>query len=48
MRTYRITIIMPSGQFCIFNGEYEDGFAACIEYIDGFPQAKSITARRLP
>lgn len=48
MRTYRITIIMPTGQFCIFTGDFEDGASACIQCMEDFPEAKRISARRMP
>ena len=47
MPTYQISIVMLSGQFCIFTAEFESGADACIQCMEDFPEAKRISARRI-
>ena len=48
MRSFLITITMPDGSQGTHPGLYPDGFAAWMQAIDNFPDAKRISARRLP
>ena len=48
MRTFLIKITMPDGSQGQHNGLYQDGFDAVIQAITTFPDAKCISARRLP
>jgi hypothetical protein len=48
MKTYLIHITMPDGSHGRHNGLYVDGFDAVIHALDLFPDAKRISARRLP
>ena len=48
MRTYQIIVIMPTGARGHYTGIFEDGFAACIQCMEDFPEAKRISVRRLP
>jgi hypothetical protein len=47
MKTFRITITMPDGSQGRCMGIYSDGFAAVIDVMTTFPDAKRISARRL-
>lgn len=48
MRSYLIHITMPDGSQGRHHGLYTDGFEAVIHAIEHFPDAKRISARRLP
>lgn len=48
MKTYALTITQANGAQLRYLGLYSDGFAAAIDAIDTFPDAKRISARRLP
>lgn len=48
MRTFIITVTLPSGLQGEFFGLFTDGFAAAIEAIENFPNARRIGVRRLP
>lgn len=48
MKTYLIRITMPDGSNGHHHGLYADGFAAVIYALSTFPDAKRISARRLP
>ncbi|MDD5031295.1 MAG: hypothetical protein PHH58_17670 [Rhodoferax sp.] len=48
MRPYLIRITMPDGSQGQHHGLYTDGFAAVIYALTTFPDAKRISARRLP
>lgn len=48
MKKYQVTITMPDGSQGEHYGVYEDGFAAVIAAIGAFPQARRVSARRLP
>lgn len=47
MRSFLIVIVMRDGSRGEHHGLYSDGFAAVIQAIDYFPDAKRISARRL-
>ena len=46
MRSYLIEITMPDGSQGQHHGLYPDGFAAVIQAMTTFPDAKRISARR--
>ncbi len=48
MNTYRIRIRMPDGSQGNCLGLFSDAFAAILQILEDFPDAKSITARRVP
>lgn len=48
MHHYLIKITMPDGSSGQHHGLYADGFAAAIFALENFPDAKRISARRLP
>ncbi len=48
MRTYTMTITQQDGTQLRCLGIYSDGFNAIVAAIDNFPNAKRISARRLP
>lgn len=48
MRTYLIQITMPDGSQGRCYGLCSDGCAAVIQALENFPDAKRISARRLP
>lgn len=48
MRTYLILITMCDGAQGQHSGLYADGFDAVIYALDTFPDARRISARRLP
>jgi len=48
MKTYRITITLPDGTQDGGLGIYSDGFNAVIDAMTNFPNAKRISARRMP
>lgn len=48
MRSYLIQITMPDGSQGQHHGLYADGFCAAMYALEHFPDAKRISARRLP
>lgn len=48
MRTFLILLTLRDGTQCAHHGLYADGFDAVISAINHFPDAKRISARRLP
>lgn len=48
MKTYRILITQSNGSRCLISGLYSDGFEAVIQTMTTYPDAKRISARRLP
>ncbi len=48
MKTYRITITMSDGSQGLCLGIYSDGFSAVIDVMTTFPDARRISARRIP
>ena len=48
MRIYLILITMGDGSQGSHNGLYADGFDAVIYALESFPDARRISARRLP
>lgn len=48
MHSYLITITMADGSQGQHNGLYADGFLAAMYAMEHFPDAKRISARRLP
>lgn len=48
MHPYLIKVTMPDGSQGQHHGLYADGFDAVISAINHFPDAKRISARRLP
>ena len=47
MKTYSITITMPDGSQGKCLGIFSDGFAAINAILNDFPDAKSVSARRV-
>lgn len=47
MKTYRIRIRMPDGSVGNCLGLFSDAFAAILQILEDFPQAKSISALRV-
>ena len=47
MRQYKIIVTMPDGSRGQAVGNFLDGTAACIAYMDAFPEAMRVSALRL-
>lgn len=48
LRAYLVTIRMADGSRGRHRGLYRDGCSAVVRALELFPQARSISARRLP
>ena len=48
MKTYLILIFLPGGARLRIYGVFTDCFGALLAGMEGFPEAKRISARRLP
>ncbi len=48
MRTYQIIVTMPDGQQNKHTGIFECGVDAAIDAMEKFPEARRISARRIP
>lgn len=48
MKTYQLTITMPDGSQGKAYGIFSSSCAAVIQVMDDFPNAKRISARRMP
>jgi len=48
MRNYTMSITQEDGVQLRYLGIYSDGFSAAIDALETYPNAKRISARRLP